>query len=210
MASSPRPTRAPTRRGVCGQAMPVPLTRSTSSGPESRKTAWGGVSARAFNEKLNPVYAGLKAGSACLSQGASGAEACGQAALAVTATAAAAAGGAGAAGALRPASSSATRGTSFLDDATAPIGSRRSPIEIAPGTNSPATIGGRRFTGHALDRMQGRGIMPSVVDDAIRNNTAIQGADGSFIHYSPTNNISVVLNADGSVRTVSYGVFKPR
>jgi hypothetical protein len=32
----------------------------------------------------------------------------------------------------------------------------------------------------------------------------------AIIHYSPTNNISVVLNADGSVHTVSYGVFKPR
>ena len=102
------------------------------------------------------------------------------------------------------------RGTSFLDDASAPIGRRGSSIEIAPGTNSPATIGGRQYTGHALDRMQGRGIMPSAVDDAIRSNPGARGADGSFIHYSPTNNVSVVLNADGSVRTVSYGRFRPR
>jgi hypothetical protein len=58
--------------------------------------------------------------------------------------------------------------------------------------------------------MQGRGIMPSAVEDAITNNPAVRGADGSLIHYSSTNNISVVLNVDGSVRTVSYGVFKPR
>lgn len=105
---------------------------------------------------------------------------------------------------------SAPRTTSWVDDATAPIGRRGSPIEIAPGTNSPATIGGRQYTGHALDRMQGRGIMPSAVDDTIATSRGVPGADGPIIHYSPANNISVVLNADGSVRTVSYGVFKPR
>ena len=52
--------------------------------------------------------------------------------------------------------------------------------------------------------------MPSAVDDAIRNGTVARGADGSIVRYSQTNNISVVLNADGSVRTVSYGQFKPR
>lgn len=52
--------------------------------------------------------------------------------------------------------------------------------------------------------------MPSAVDDAISTSRGVPGADGSIIHHSPTNNISVVLNADGSVRTVSYGVFKPR
>ncbi|MFV0317960.1 MAG: hypothetical protein ACK5O2_13500 [Microthrixaceae bacterium] len=48
------------------------------------------------------------------------------------------------------------------------------------------------------------------MDDAIRGSTPVRGADGSIIHYSQSNNISVVLNADGSVRTVSYGQFKPR
>jgi RHS repeat-associated protein len=111
----------------------------------------------------------------------------------------------------RAASPAATpRGARFVDDATAPVGRRGSPIDIAPGTNSPASIGGRQYTGHALDRMQGRGIMPSAVDDAIRSSTPVRGADGSIIHYSQSNNISVVLNADGSVRTVSYGRFKPR
>ena len=104
----------------------------------------------------------------------------------------------------------APKPATFLDDASAPIGRRGNPIDVAPGTNSPATIGGRQYTGHALDRMQGRGIMPRSVDDVIANSPAVPGADGSFIHYSSTNNISVVLNADGSVRTVSYGLFKPR
>lgn len=48
------------------------------------------------------------------------------------------------------------------------------------------------------------------VDDAIGTSTPVRGADGSFIHYSQSNNVSVVLNADGSVRTVSYGQFKLR
>lgn len=52
--------------------------------------------------------------------------------------------------------------------------------------------------------------MPSAVEDAITNSVAVRGGDGSLIYYSSANSISVVLNADGSVRTVSYGIFKPR
>ena len=40
-------------------------------------------------------------------------------------------------------------------------------IKVADGTRRPAVINGRQYTGHAIDRMQGRGIMPSVVEDTI-------------------------------------------
>ncbi|MBV9470593.1 MAG: DUF4258 domain-containing protein [Abitibacteriaceae bacterium] len=53
--------------------------------------------------------------------------------------------------------------------ATDPVGHRGKPIRIAPGTNSPTTINGRPFSGHALDRMQERGIPPSVVENAIQH-----------------------------------------
>src|SRR5690606_23310736 len=38
--------------------------------------------------------------------------------------------------------------------ASTPVGRRGAPLAVPPGTNSPATIGGRYFTGHALDQMQ--------------------------------------------------------
>ncbi|MFT3777045.1 MAG: RHS repeat-associated core domain-containing protein [Ottowia sp.] len=43
-------------------------------------------------------------------------------------------------------------------DASTPTGRRGSPMEVEPGTNDPTTIEGRDYTGHALDRMQGRGV----------------------------------------------------
>lgn len=88
-------------------------------------------------------------------------------------------------------------------------GRRGSPIEISPGTNVPGSIGGRAYSGHALDRMQGRGIPPSAVEDAISSGTSIAGRGGTTIHHSSTNGISVVVNRGGRVVTVSHGQLKP-
>jgi hypothetical protein len=41
--------------------------------------------------------------------------------------------------------------------ASAPVGNSTSPIEVQPGTNEPATIGNTPYSGHSIDRMQGRG-----------------------------------------------------
>lgn len=45
-------------------------------------------------------------------------------------------------------------------DPSTPTGQRGGPIDVKPGTNRPTNIGGRDYTGHALDRMQGRGVPP--------------------------------------------------
>lgn len=74
----------------------------------------------------------------------------------------------------------------------------------SPGTNWPTTP-----CTCAFDQMQGRGISPSVVDDAIANGLNL-GGDGASIFYSEANNISVVVNSEGRVITVGYGMFKPR
>jgi len=37
------------------------------------------------------------------------------------------------------------------------------------GCGTCATIGDRNYSGHALDQMQGRGVPPSAVEDAINN-----------------------------------------
>ena len=41
-------------------------------------------------------------------------------------------------------------------------------MDVERGTNPNAIIGGRDFSNHALDQMQGRGVMPSVVENTVR------------------------------------------
>jgi Domain of unknown function (DUF4258) len=72
--------------------------------------------------------------------------------------------------------------------------------------NSPATIGGRDYSGHALDRMQQRGYVPSVVEDAIANGTVRQSYGGASAYYSSANNVTVIVNdTTGKVVTVRGG-----
>ena len=78
-------------------------------------------------------------------------------------------------------------------------------IKVADGTRRPAVINGRQYTGHAIDRMQGRGIMPSVVEDTIAHGISYPGYDGKTVYYNSNNNISVILNSNGDVVTASHG-----
>nr|WP_228140735.1 DUF4258 domain-containing protein [Acinetobacter sp. TGL-Y2] len=74
-----------------------------------------------------------------------------------------------------------------------------------PVRNNPTNIDGRNYSGHALDRMQDRGIMPSVVKDTIKHGSQTVGKKSTTNHYSPTNNVTVVTNKRGDVVTVSHG-----
>lgn len=65
--------------------------------------------------------------------------------------------------------------------------------------------GERLYTGHALDKMQERGIMPSVVDDAIAHGRMTKARGGRIKYYDKKNNISVITEGDGRVVTVRYG-----
>ena len=47
------------------------------------------------------------------------------------------------------------------DRGSTPVGSSRSPMEVEPGTNDPTNIGGRDYSDHSQDRMQGRGVSPA-------------------------------------------------
>jgi len=71
--------------------------------------------------------------------------------------------------------------------------------------NEPAIIDGRPYSGHALDRMQGRGVTPSVIEDAIQRGQSAAGRGGTSIYYSPDNRVSVVVGPSGRVITVTYG-----
>jgi RHS repeat-associated protein len=84
--------------------------------------------------------------------------------------------------------------------ASTPIGSARSPIYVEPGTNAPANINGVQYTGHALDQMQSRGMMPSVVEDTILHGVRSEGYDGAAIYTSEQ--ARVIINPNGSIKTV--------
>lgn len=81
-------------------------------------------------------------------------------------------------------------------------------MPVAPGTNAPGVIGGRAYSGHALDQMQSRGFVPSVVEDTIGLGVSAPSR-GATVYYGSANNVSVVLNSNGRVITVSYGDLRP-
>ena len=58
-------------------------------------------------------------------------------------------------------------------------------MKVKPGRNKPTTIMGRDYSGHALDRMQERGLVPSVVENTIAHGTPSAGSKpGTTAHYS--------------------------
>ena len=91
--------------------------------------------------------------------------------------------------------------------ATTPVGNKRNELLVEPGTNSPTNIEGREFSGHALDRTQGRGIPPTVFENTIRAGVRSPGnRPGTSTFYDRTNNVTVVVNDNtGRVITVRQG-----
>jgi hypothetical protein len=88
-------------------------------------------------------------------------------------------------------------------DASTPTGSRDNPMDVEDGTNSPETIDDREYSGHALDRMQGRGIPPSAVEESITNGQQGEGnTPGTTTHTDSTNGVKTVTNDTGKVVTV--------
>ncbi len=96
----------------------------------------------------------------------------------------------------------------YVNRATSFAGSKQTPLNYAPYQkirNESSIIYGRKYTGHALDRMQDRGFMPSVIENAIKNNTrAPNKFAGRVQFYDSTNNISVVTE-NGEVVTTLHG-----
>ena len=96
-------------------------------------------------------------------------------------------------------------------DPSLPVGRRhqgQDPKFLSP--NEPTTIGGRKYTDHALDEMRREGFVPSVVESALNSVDKYPGIKpGRMVHYDKANNISVVLESDGAtVVTVSSGKLK--
>lgn len=86
--------------------------------------------------------------------------------------------------------------------ARTPVGRSGNPLgSVAP--NSPTTIDGTKFTGHALDQMQSRGVLsPSAVLDVVKNpGTVIPGnTPGTTVFIRE--NLRVVVNKVGDIITV--------
>lgn len=88
---------------------------------------------------------------------------------------------------------------------SSPVGRKGSPLTVPTGTNSAAMIGGRMYSGHALDEMQSDGITPTVVEDAIARG-AVRRGPTTIVYHGADNNISVVVgNATDAVVTVTRG-----
>lgn len=78
-------------------------------------------------------------------------------------------------------------------------------LKIEPGTNPSAVIEGRTYSGHALDQMQGRGLSPSTVEQAIKDGVKSPGYYGRTLHYDRQNSITIVTEPTGEVVTVWPG-----
>ena len=84
-----------------------------------------------------------------------------------------------------------------------PVGSQSNYMN-AIGNNQSATIDGVHYSGHALDQMQGRGILsPSIVKDALMNNVnIISGNSPNTFIVTGQNGIRVIINQFGKVITI--------
>ena len=80
-----------------------------------------------------------------------------------------------------------------------PVGRLGSPISVPSGSNRPTIINGRTYTGHALDRMQERGLTPTVIESAINKGSSIPSRGSTFIYRA--DGIKVIINEHGSVVT---------
>lgn len=77
--------------------------------------------------------------------------------------------------------------------------------KMQPRTNLPSTISGREHSGHALDRMQARGIHPTLGEDTISHAIEPQGVDAKIVHDSDYNSHTVITNEGGRVVTTHFG-----
>ena len=93
-------------------------------------------------------------------------------------------------------------------DPSTPTGQRGSPMDVKPGTNDRQNIGDREFTGHALDQMQGRGVTPTTVEDAITNGAAKPDKEypESRTEHASQDGRVVVITDSGSGRVITVMV----
>ena len=86
-----------------------------------------------------------------------------------------------------------------------PVGRRGTPMTTYG--NAPGEVGGRQYSGHAFDQMQGRGVPPSAVENTVRTGRASPDPiPGRSRHYDSVNDLTVVTDSQsGRVITVMTG-----
>ncbi len=96
-----------------------------------------------------------------------------------------------------------------VNRATSFAGSRRFPLDYAPYQKircGPNTINGIKYSGHALDRMQDRGIMPSIVENTIKiGQKSFNKIPGRTQYYDEINRVRVICDELGRVITIIPG-----
>ena len=71
--------------------------------------------------------------------------------------------------------------------------------------NESTIIGNREFSGHALDQMQNRGIMPTVIENVLKTGKEFPTRLGTKGFYDDINNIMVITNPmSGKIVTVIH------
>lgn len=96
-----------------------------------------------------------------------------------------------------------------IDRSTSFSGSKRAPLDYAPYQkirNESAVINGRKYTGHALDRMQDRGFTPSVIENAMETGQISRSKlPGGLEYYDSVNKIKVCVGENGQIITIIPG-----
>ena len=83
-----------------------------------------------------------------------------------------------------------------------PVGRSGNVLKVTKN-NVPTTIDGTKFTGHALDKMQSRGIIsPSTVIDVVKNPVKILPGNTQGTTVFIKDNLKVVTNKSGDIITV--------
>ena len=101
--------------------------------------------------------------------------------------------------------------TADATPASTPVGESGSPLNVSSANgvpfNTPSTVNGIDYSGHALDQMQSRGIPPSAVENTIQQGIPAPGNTATTTtYYEPVNNLTVVTDtSSGRVVTVHQG-----
>jgi hypothetical protein len=62
--------------------------------------------------------------------------------------------------------------------------------------NIPSRLNKHNYTGHAIDQMQNRGIMPSVVENTINYGSIYPTRPGTLGYFDPMNKVRVIMDTN--------------
>ena len=73
--------------------------------------------------------------------------------------------------------------------------------------NSPAVLNGKQYSGHALDQMQNRGLMPSIIENTIKAGRKFSTHSSETTgFYDSVNRVRVIVNSkSGQIVTAIRG-----